>query len=316
LLKINDLEAGFQTPDGYLPALRGINLEVYPGETLALVGESGCGKTLTAYSILRLLEPPAKILAGSIFFEKDNVIEYSETKLNQYRGGQAAMIFQEPMSALNPVFTIGAQITEVITTHTKDSGAKARARAIQLLNDVGIQNPEQRIDSYPFELSGGMRQRAMIAMALAVSPRLLIADEPTTSLDVTIQAQILDLLQKLSEENNMSVLLITHDLGIVSQAADRVAIMYSGQIMETGPVQDIIANPKHPYTQGLLNSLPSMALHDKVNNRLKPIPGTVPSLKDIPSGCPFRPRCSKVMTECSQEIKEKGNEPHQYRCLL
>lgn len=324
LLNISGLEAGFSTDEAYLKALRGVDLAIEPGEVLALVGESGCGKTLTALSILRLIDSPGGISAGEIIFEGRDLLRLSEDELNKIRGGRISMIFQEPMSALNPVFTIGYQICEVLTTHTGCSKSEARRKAIALLDDVGITDPEHRIDSYPFELSGGMRQRAMIAMALAVSPALLIADEPTTALDVTIQAQILLLIQELSRKKKMAVLLITHDLGIVYQLADRVAIMYAGQVVELGGAKEVLKSHKHPYTEGLLNSLPSFALQaagkkkgqgSQEKARLKPIAGSVPSLRDIPAGCGFRDRCEYAQKECEVEISMKGKGNHIYRCI-
>lgn len=333
LLEIRELDIVIQKENGRLNAIQGLNLEIYPGEIVALVGESGCGKTLTALSILRLLENPIQISGGQILFEGANILDFSPSDLNRFRGHKAAMIFQEPMTALNPVFTIGAQIIEVLTTHAGLNKKEGRARAVELLADVGIPHPEKRVDAYPFELSGGMRQRAMIAMALAGSPSLLIADEPTTALDVTIQAQILALIKKLSADKKMSVLLITHDLGTVSQVADRMAIMYAGKIVEYGPTGEVLKKRKHPYTQGLLNSLPSQAF--AANNaaaaaatkggkggkrgkkkRLEPIPGTVPTLEAIPSGCAFRTRCAFTEERCRLPVELKVNKGSGYRCIL
>ncbi len=330
LLKIRDLRIAIEKEQQSLPAIRGVDLDILPGEIVALVGESGCGKTLTAMSILRLIEPPIQITNGEITFNGENILNFNQETLNAFRGSKAAMIFQEPMTALNPVFTIGSQIIEVLVTHGDFTKTSARKRAQELLTDVGIPHPESRIDAYPFELSGGMRQRAMIAMALAGNPSLLIADEPTTALDVTIQAQILALIKKLSAKNKMSVLLITHDLGTVSQLADRAAIMYAGKIVEYGPTEDILNRGKHPYTQGLLNSLPSMAFTKSaggkppgkskkstgVAQRLQPIQGSVPSLDEIPTGCAFRTRCTYVKTGCEESIPMKTSGNRGYRCVL
>jgi len=329
VLEIENLHAGFHTDNGDLFALRGVNLSMKKGEILAVVGESGSGKTLTALSILKLLDPPAFISNGKILFAGKDLLEQDEDQLNQIRGASISMIFQEPMTALNPVLTVGYQIQEVLKTHAGYAQSEAKKRSIDLLNDVGIQNPEMRVNSYPYELSGGMRQRAMIAMALAVSPSILIADEPTTALDVTIQAQILLLLKNLSKNKNMSILLITHDLGIVSQMADNVAIMYAGQIVEYGSVNHVIHNSRHPYTQGLLNSIPdvnSMMVKNPekdgkksvllTKKKLKPIRGQVPSLNEIPSGCAFRNRCDYEKKICSDPITIKKSGKHTYRCIL
>lgn len=326
LLSIQNLEAGFHTRKGDLMALRGVDLEVNEAEIVALVGESGSGKTLTGLSVLNLIENPGFIAGGGIIFKNDNILEYDEKRLLSYRGGDVAMIFQEPMTALNPVFTVGYQIAEVLRTHLGYDKKQAKARAIELLQSVGIPEPSRRVDNYPFQLSGGMRQRAMIAMALATSPALLIADEPTTALDVTIQAQILMLLKNLSREKRTSILLITHDLGIVSQLADRVYIMYAGQVVETGTVKQVLENHKHPYTAGLIGSLPSIepAVKKGVGNkRLEPIPGQVPALSEISKGCAFKNRCNKAREECSNEIPLKklsadngGTDGQRYRCVL
>jgi peptide/nickel transport system ATP-binding protein len=316
LLQIRDLQVGFDTDSGLLLAVRGLDLDIYQGEIVALVGESGCGKSITALSILNLINPPARITAGEILFKNEDVLTMNSLRLNSYRGAEAAMIFQEPMTALNPVFTIGTQISEVLLTHGAWSKASAREKTIELLKLVGIPEPETRINSYPFELSGGMRQRAMISMALAMSPALLIADEPTTALDVTIQGQILKLLRDLRDTSKMAILLITHDIGIVSQVADKTAVMYAGEIMEFGETETVLKEKKHPYTQGLLNSLPSNVLNKSGKIRLEPIPGKVPELKDIPDGCVFRNRCPFYQKECELEIQLKFNGEHYYRCIL
>ncbi|MES0491731.1 MAG: ABC transporter ATP-binding protein [Leptospirales bacterium] len=316
LLKIENLKAGFKTETESLYAIRGIDLQIKEGEILAVVGESGSGKTLTALSILQLLDPPAFIETGKIEFEGKNLVDLTETEMNSIRGAKISMIFQEPMTALNPVFTIGYQIVESILTHSDMNKKAAREKAVELLRTVGIPEPENRVYSYPYELSGGMRQRAMIAMALAVSPSLLIADEPTTALDVTIQAQILSLLKELRDRTQMAILLITHDLGIVSQMADNVAIMYAGQIIEYGPADKILTKSKHPYTQGLINSIPDYDSHkNKKTKKLHAIPGQVPSLGNIPKGCAFRNRCEYAESRCEHEIEFKKTKDSMYRCI-
>lgn len=316
MLEIKNLQVGFDTASGLLMAVRGVDLEILPGEIAALVGESGCGKSLTALSTLHLNEPPARVIAGEILFKGENVLAMEPERLLTFRGAEASLIFQEPMTALNPVFSIGDQIIEVLMTHGNFTKEAAREKTIHLLAMVGIPEPQSRIDRYPFELSGGMRQRAMIAMALAMGPSLLIADEPTTALDVTIQLQILELIKDLSKTKKMSVLLITHDIGIVSLIADKTAIMYAGEIMEFGDTTNVLKKKKHPYTQGLLNSLPSQFISGKKRKRLEPIPGSVPELKDIPDGCVFRNRCPHYQQKCENEIELKYIGDHYYRCIL
>jgi oligopeptide/dipeptide ABC transporter ATP-binding protein len=316
LLEIKDLQVGFDTPAGLLMAVRGVDLEIFPGEIVALVGESGCGKSLTALSVLNLIEPPGRVIAGEILFRGEDILSMKPERLLSFRGAEASLIFQEPMTALNPVFTIGDQICEVLTTHGEYTKKSARDKAIDLLSMVGIPEPASRVDRYPFELSGGMRQRAMIAMALAMGPALLIADEPTTALDVTIQLQILELIKGLGEKTHMAVLLITHDIGIVSLIADKTAIMYAGEIMEFGDTDEVLKMKYHPYTQGLINSLPSRLVRGKKQKRLEPIPGSVPELKDIPQGCVFRNRCPYYKHECENEISLKYIGDHYYRCIL
>ncbi len=295
-----------------ISALRGVSLSVEEGQIVALAGESGSGKTLTAYSILGLVDPPAKLDSGSILFSGQELAGMSENSLRKIRGNQISMIFQEPMTSLNPVFTIGYQIDEVLITHKKMNRRDARKKSEELLESVGITDPAMRLKQYPFELSGGMRQRVVIAMALATSPRLLIADEPTTSLDVTIQAQILNLIKDLNKNNNMAILLITHDLGIVGQLADKLAIMYAGQIMEFGNPRKILKEPAHPYTKGLLNSLPRL----EGNHRLQAIPGTPPELTSIPAGCPFYPRCPEKKEECRSPVPVRKKSGSFTRCIL
>jgi len=295
VLEMDDLRVYFYTEEGEVRAVDGVSFAMKRGRIMALVGESGCGKSVTSYSILRLIQNPGQIKGGQIrFFPHDGEMvdiaklpEKSE-KLFHLRGGQISMIFQEPMTALSPVHTVGNQICEAILIHQEVTKQEARERAIEMLSKVGIPGAEQRIDQYPFEMSGGMRQRVVIAMALVCNPEILIADEPTTALDVTIQAQIMGLIKNLQSELNTSTLLITHDLGVVAQLADNVAVMYLGRIVEQGDVHTIMKNPKHPYTIGLLKSLPSLALNKA---RLPSIKGSIPSVTELPAGCPFHPRC-------------------------
>jgi peptide/nickel transport system ATP-binding protein len=290
VLEVRALETFFFTDQGVARAVDGVSFSVGRGETVALVGESGCGKTVTSLSILGLVpDPPGRIMPGSsIRLRGEELVGASEERLRRIRGNEVSMIFQEPMTSLNPVFTIGEQIVEPLRLHRKMGRAAARDRAIGLLQEVGIPEPARRFDEYPHQLSGGMRQRVMIAMALACEPALLIADEPTTALDVTIQAQILELLAALQERHGMAVLLVTHDLGVVAEVADRVVVMYAGQVVETGTAAEVFASPTHPYTEGLLGSIPRV---DRVGGRLTPIPGVVPAPTDWPPGCRFADRC-------------------------
>ncbi len=300
ILEIRGLRTCFRTRRGTFPAVDGVDLELRAGETLGVVGESGCGKTVTALSILRLLpEPPARIEAGEIRFEGRDLLRLSPEELRRVRGRKIAMIFQEPMTSLNPVFTIGSQIDEALRLHTDLDRAARRARTQELLATVGISEPARRMRDYPHQLSGGMRQRVMIAMALACDPAVLIADEPTTALDVTIQAQILALLDELKARFRMSVLLITHDLGVVAESAQRVAIFYAGRVVETGPVEAIFRAPRHPYTQGLLLAMP--AADAPRGARLHVIPGSVPDLASLPAGCRFRGRCPRAIARCASD---------------
>ena len=300
LLEIRDLRTWFDTEEGIIKAVDGVNYVIGRGETLGVVGESGCGKSVTAMSILQLLPvPPARYAGGQILFEGRNLLDCSEAELRKVRGNDIAMIFQEPMTSLNPVFTVGNQIGETLQLHRAMSQSEARAASIEMLEKVGIPSPELRIDEYPHQLSGGMKQRVMIAMALACDPALLIADEPTTALDVTIQAQILDLLRGMQESLGMSILLITHDLGVVAEMSDHVAVMYASKIVEYSSTEDLFAKPRHPYTFGLFQSLPEM--HGEHAERLREIPGSVPNPLDFPSGCKFRERCFKATEHCAQE---------------
>ncbi len=289
LLTVDGLTTAFRTEKGTVRALFGVSFSLSPGETMGLVGESGCGKTVTALSILKLLpSPPAVIEGGKVLFRGRDLVGLPEAKMCEVRGKEISMIFQEPMTSLNPVLPIGEQVAEVFTAHRVCGKKEAAGRAVEWLRRVKMPDPEQRAREYPHQMSGGMRQRAMIAMALALEPALLIADEPTTALDVTIQAQILSLLEEMREQQKMAILLITHDLGVVSEFADRVAIMYLGRIVEVARTEDLFADPVHPYTQGLLRSLPGKGSGDK---RLPSIPGMVPDLDAIPPGCPFADRC-------------------------
>jgi peptide/nickel transport system ATP-binding protein len=301
LLEVKDLKTYFYTSEGVARAVDGVSFSVRPGATLGLVGESGCGKSVTSLSILRLIpEPPGKIVGGQILFEGTDLLGLSNRDMRRIRGNKISMIFQEPMTSLNPVFTIGSQIMEAILLHQKVSRKEALNRTIDMLRLVGIAAPERRVREYPYQLSGGMRQRVMIAMALSCNPKLLIADEPTTALDVTIQAQILDLIVRLKEELGMAVILITHDLGVIAETAQRVCVMYAGKIVEAAPVKEIFANPRHPYTQGLLRALPRV---DRAGEhlRLKEIPGMVPALTRLPGGCRFCPRYERSAEVCRQE---------------
>lgn len=300
LLEIEGLKTYFHTDEGVAKAVDGVSYAIRPGETLGVVGESGSGKSVTALSILQLLPmPPGRFEGGSIRFRGEELIGADEERLREVRGNDIAMIFQEPMTALNPVFTVGNQIGETVKLHQGLDDEAARARAIEMLTKVGIPAPEKRVDEYPHQLSGGMRQRVMIAMAMACDPALLIADEPTTALDVTIQAQILDLIKELQEEAGMSVLLITHDLGVVAETAHHVAVMYGGRVVEFGRAKEIFEAPQHPYTVGLLQSLPDLAVPGE---RLVTIPGIVPSATRFPSGCRFRTRCPLATDACAAEV--------------
>jgi len=299
LLQVNDLRTYFRTREGLARAVDGVSFSLERGEILSLVGESGCGKSVTALTILQLVpEPAGYVESGEIFFEGRDIIPLSAREKRQLRGKRIAMIFQEPMSALNPVFTIGSQIVETIRQHQVATRKEARRAAIEMLDRVGIPLPEQRFGEYSYQLSGGMQQRAMIAMALCCKPDLLIADEPTTALDVTIQAQILDLMKELQDEFGMAILLITHDLGVVAETAHRVAVMYAGKIVESAPVETLFASPKHPYTRGLFESLPARSNRGQ---QLNAIPGVVPPATQFPIGCRFCTRCSEVMDQCREE---------------
>jgi oligopeptide/dipeptide ABC transporter ATP-binding protein len=294
LLSVRGLTTGFEQNGRFIPAVMDVSFRIAAGETLCLVGESGSGKSLTALSIMRLVQPPGRIAAGSLIFKKRDLRELPEREMQQIRGAEIGLVFQEPMTALNPVFTIGDQIEETLRIHDRATRRTARTKAIDLLDAVSVPEPQRRVDEYPHQLSGGLRQRALIAMALACEPSLLIADEPTTALDVTIQAQILDLLREMRRRMGLALLLITHDLGVVAEMADRVAVMYAGRIVEEAPVDEMFGDPKHPYTRGLMASLPG----NTPGARLKAIQGTVPALGQLPAGCAFAPRCPDRFQPC------------------
>ncbi len=299
LLSVRNLKTSFFTHVGEVKAVRGISFDVNEGEVLGIVGESGSGKSVTSLSIMGLLQYPGRVVDGEILLNGEDILTYSKNQMRRVRGKEIAMIFQDPMTSLNPVYTIGNQIMEMILEHEKMSRREARARAIEMLKLVGIPAAEKRIDSYPHEFSGGMRQRVMIALALSCNPKLLIADEPTTALDVTIQAQILNLIKKLNRQFGMTTMLITHDLGVVATVCDKVAVMYGGLIMEYGTVDEIFYHPRHPYTMGLLGSIPHVDGGEK--RRLIPIDGTPPDLINPPKGCPFSTRCKYCMNICTRE---------------
>jgi oligopeptide/dipeptide ABC transporter ATP-binding protein len=307
ILEVKNLKTSFFSEEGEVKAVDDVSFDVFKGKTLGIVGESGCGKSVTSLSIMRLIpNPPGRIIGGEILYKGTNLLNLDPAAMRKIRGNQISMIFQEPMTSLNPVFTIGNQIIEAITLHQSLSKKEARNKAIEMLKLVGIPSPEKRVDDYPHQLSGGMRQRVMIAMALSCDPQVLIADEPTTALDVTIQAQILDLLRNLQAKVGMGLILITHDLGVVAEMADEVVVMYAGRVVEKGAVREIFKNPKMPYTRGLLNSIPTLSKDPTgkaKRTRLETIPGIVPNLLHLPKGCRFQDRCSFVLDQC------RGIEP-------
>ena len=319
LLEVKNLRTHFRTRAGLVRAVDGVSFHLDRGELLGLVGESGCGKSMTALSVMRLIAPPGKIVEGEILFEGTDLLKLSDAKMRQMRGDDIAMIFQDPMTSLNPVYTVGEQIAEALRLHRKLSRKQAQQATIEAMREVAIPDPQRRVSDYPHQLSGGMRQRIMIAMALACNPKLLIADEPTTALDVTIQAQILELLDDLRKQRDLAVLLITHDLGVVAEVADRVAVMYTGRIVEESPVAELFARPKHPYTEGLLNSVPRLtAEHVAKKERLETIEGVVPRPTELPPGCHFAPRCRLRLPRCTEEeipLYQLEGEV-QVRCVL
>lgn len=318
LLTIEDLKIYFHILAGTVRAVDGVSFHIDQGETLGVVGESGCGKSVTAMAVLQLIPmPPGELVGGRTEFEGMDLLCLNSDRIRQVRGNRISMIFQEPMTSLNPVFQIGDQISEVLRLHEGLSRKEAWNRSIEMLKLVGIPSPERRVTEYPHQLSGGMRQRAMIAMALACSPKLMIADEPTTALDVTIQAQILELINRLQKEKGMSVILITHNLGVIAETARKVAVMYAGRIVEYTEVRPLFASPKHPYTQGLLQSIPRLDEHHGRKQRLEAIPGLVPSLLDLPPGCKFSNRCKYVFDRCEEEPQLiEGDRGHFVRCWL
>ena len=319
LLEVKNLKTYFHTDDGIVKAVDGVDFNVYPSEVLGLVGESGCGKSVTSFSIMRLVDSPGKIEDGEILFEGKDLLKLSEHEMVKLRGEHLTMIFQQPQTSLNPVFTVGDQIIEVFQIHSNISKEEARQKAIDLLTQVGIPDPERKINAYPHEMSGGQAQRVMIAMGLALNTQLLIADEPTTALDVTIQAQILDLLRDLQERTGTAIILITHDLGVIAEMADRVAIMYAGRVVEEANVIDFFQHPIHPYSQGLIASVPVLG---NVKDSLETIPGNVPNLIDLPAGCRFAPRCQMrekynldICTRVEPDLIP-WQEKHTVRCWL
>ncbi len=315
ILEVKDLTTYFFTDKGTVKAVDGVSYTMKEGQTLGIVGESGCGKSINAMSILHLIEKPGKIVKGSIKFNGEELVGIDEAKMRHYRGNEISMIFQEPMTSLNPVFRVGQQISESLILHQKMTKHEAREKSIELLRKVGIPRAEKIVDDYPHQLSGGMRQRVMIAMALACNPKILIADEPTTALDVTIQAQILSLMNDLQKQTNTSIMLITHDLGVVAQMAHHVLVMYAGKVVESAPVVELFKNPKHPYTQGLLASIPDLE-EDKA--RLNSIDGVVPNPFELPEGCYFAPRCKYAMDICKKEHpgSYEINGEHSASCFL
>jgi oligopeptide/dipeptide ABC transporter ATP-binding protein len=318
VLSIRDLAVEFGTEDGVVKAVAGVSYDVYPGETLGIVGESGSGKSVSLMSILGLIpQPPGRIASGEAIFKGRDLLRMKRRELRQIRGGDVAMIFQDPMTSLNPVLTIGRQLSEAIIAHQPDVSEKeAKERVVELLRLVGVPSPDRRVDQFPHEFSGGMRQRAMIAMAIANSPSLLIADEPTTALDVTIQAQILEVLKAAQDETHAATILVTHDLGMIAELADRVVVMYAGRVVELGDVHTIFSAPRHPYTVGLMDSLPTLIADEEW---LRPIPGQPPSLINVPPGCPFHPRCflSQGRVRCRTEeppLRTIGDRDHLTAC--
>jgi peptide/nickel transport system ATP-binding protein len=314
VLSVQNLRVEFPTRRGVLTAIDDISFDIGPGEVLGVVGESGAGKSITGTAIIGLIEPPGRIAGGQIMLRGQRIDDLPPEEMRRIRGKRIGMVFQDPLTSLNPLYRIGDQLTETITTHSNLSGSQARQKAVSLLNEVGIPAPETRIDAYPHQFSGGMRQRVVLALALAAEPELVIADEPTTALDVSVQAQIIALLKRLCAQHGAAVMLITHDMGLIAETADRVAVMYAGRIAEIGPVREVIKQPLHPYTRGLMGSIPSLT-HD--SDRLVQIPGSMPRLTAIPSGCPFHPRCPRCFTPCPTFRPELAPEQNsQVACWL
>ncbi len=315
LLSVQDLHTSFFTDAGEVRAVNGVTFNLDPGEILGIVGESGSGKSVTAYSIMRILADTGRIVGGKILYKGKDLAEFSETEMQDFRGKCCSIIFQDPMTSLNPVFTIGNQMKEAVVLHTEKHGAEADARVVELLELVGINEPKKRVKQYPFELSGGMRQRVMIAMALACEPDILIADEPTTALDVTIQAQILELMQSLQKQLGMAVILVTHDLGVIADMCDNIVVMYGGRICERGTAREIFYNPKHEYTKGLLRSIPNV---NNMKTKLVPISGTPINMLNLPDGCAFCARCDAAMKICLTDIPEELsiNDDHKAACWV
>jgi peptide/nickel transport system ATP-binding protein len=314
ILEVKDLHIEFPTRRGILKAVDGVSFSIAPGEVLGVVGESGAGKSLTGAAIIGLLEPPGRIASGQILLEGKRIDNLPYEDMRKIRGRQIGAIFQDPLTSLNPLYTVGRQLTETIQTHLEMSAEQARDRAIRLLEEVGIPAARQRIDAYPHQFSGGMRQRVVIALALAAEPKVIIADEPTTALDVSIQAQIITLLKRLCRDHGTAVMLVTHDMGVIAETADRVAVMYAGRVAEIGPVSEVIHKPQHPYTVGLMGSIPEFDTH---RERLIQIDGAMPRLDAIPQGCAFNPRCTKVFDRCKKERPELLNAgPTQAACWL
>lgn len=316
VLQVRNLKTYFYTEEGTVPAVDGLDFDLHKGETLAIVGESGCGKSVTSLSILRIVPtPPGKILDGEILYKGEDLLKKTEKQMRSIRGNEITMIFQEPLTSLNPVFTIGNQLEEAIRLHTDKRGAEAKARAIEMLTLVGVNEPAKRVKQYPYELSGGMRQRVMIAMALACEPDILIADEPTTALDVTIQAQILELMQELQKKLGMAIIMVTHDLGVIATMCDEIIVMYGGRVCERGTADEIFYNPSHEYTKGLLRSIPST---ERMKERLVPIAGNPINLLNMPAGCAFCTRCDKAMKVCLDyvPVERRVGQDHLASCWL
>ena len=315
ILSVKELRTSFSTDNGEVMAVNGISFDLDRGKILGIVGESGSGKSVTAYSIMRILESNGGIKGGQVFYKGDDITKFSEKQMREFRGKCCSIIFQDPMTSLNPVFTVGNQLKEAIELHTDRKGKAAEERAVEMLTLVGVNEPEKRVKQYPYELSGGMRQRVMIAMALACEPDILIADEPTTALDVTIQAQILELMQDLQKKLGMAIIIVTHDLGVIADMCDEIIVMYGGRVCERGTAEDIFYRPHHEYTKGLLRSIPNV---DKIGEKLIPIPGTPINLLNMPKGCAFCPRCENAMKICIEEVPQEMQMPdgHYASCWL